>query len=237
MIFSQAFGHLEKEFHLKCDLSSTIRHKGEKGRQRENGLLTFLRDTLPGAYGVATGEIIPYTGSDASPQCDIIIYDHLRMPVLGRSSAVQQVPLEAVYAVIECKSIVDSTAIKDAEEKFSKIRSLPRCESKARLKKGTTRGPHCILFGYKFSTTTDRCVEFASNCLPVDNTQVVVLDKGCTLWVTDRGKGPYCVWINATETSRNLYETLVFFYVSLLQNLQDTDLGTPDYISTFLGGN
>src|SRR5436190_20927616 len=113
MIFSKYLAEYEKLLQSKYTISGTIRHKGERGRQRENGLLMFLRETLPAAYGVATGEIIPWIGKDPSPQCDIIIYDRLRMPIFGASEAVQQVPLEGVYAVIESKSVIDSKAIAD----------------------------------------------------------------------------------------------------------------------------
>lgn len=126
MIYTSALSRIEKIIHEKYELSATIRHRGERGRQRENGLLVFLRENLPTAYGVATGEIFSFKGSLVSPQCDIIIYDQQRMPILGRSEAIQQIPLEAVYGVIECKSILDKAALKDANKKFSKIRALPR---------------------------------------------------------------------------------------------------------------
>src|SRR4051812_14903543 len=98
----------------------------ERGRQRENGLLIFLRENLPAAYGVATGEGIPYRGPTASPQCDIIIYDQLGLPILGRADAVQQVPFEAVYAVIECKSQNDGKALKDTQRQIQLKRPLRR---------------------------------------------------------------------------------------------------------------
>ena len=58
------------------------------------GLNRLLIDILPEAYGVATGEIIPFNGETSSPQCDTIIYDRLHNPVIGRSDAVKQIPLE-----------------------------------------------------------------------------------------------------------------------------------------------
>src|SRR5215467_3299636 len=122
MIFTKTFAHYERLLHQKYAVSSTIRHKGERGRQRENGLMGFLKDNLPAAYGVATGEVIPYRGPDPSPQCDIIVYDRLRMPVLGGPGAVQQVPLEAVYSIIECKSVIDQKALADTEAKIRAIR-------------------------------------------------------------------------------------------------------------------
>jgi hypothetical protein len=104
-----------------------LNHRGERGRQREDNLRKFLSDHLPAAYGVATGEILPYKGNKLSPQCDIIIYDRLRMRIFGKNDAVQQIPLEAVYAVIEVKSELNSTALADMRKKVHFIRKMPRC--------------------------------------------------------------------------------------------------------------
>lgn len=153
MIFTKTFAQYERLLHQEYSVSSTIRHKGERGRQRENGLIAFLKDNLPAAYGVATGEVIPYRGPDPSPQCDIIVYDRLRMPVLGGRAAVQQVPLEAVYCIIECKSVIDTKALSDTAGKIRAIRKLPRCPSRRPLKKGMDHGPFFILFGFRLKSS------------------------------------------------------------------------------------
>ena len=235
MIFTQSLAHLQKVLHAKYDLSSTIQHRGERGRQRENGLLTFLRDTLPGAYGVATGEIIPFLGREASPQCDIIIFDHLYMPILGRTSAVQQIPLEAVYAVIECKSRLDSSALKDAGRKFDKIRALPRCPSKRRLRKDMSRGPEFFVFGYHLETSTETCIRFARRASKKEDVHVTSLDSGCSIWVDDSGRNK-CLWMYATSAKLKLYETLALFYVMLLDGIRKVDLGNPSYTHMFFNG-
>ncbi len=139
MIFAANLANYEKLLQQKYEVSSSIWHKGERGRQRENGLMMFLRETLPAAYGVASGEIMPFMGKKPSPQCDIIVYDRLRTPVFGRNQAVQQIPLEGVYAVIEVKSSIDAKAISDAKRKFARIKELPRCRNRVPLKKGFRR--------------------------------------------------------------------------------------------------
>lgn len=233
MIFTQAMAILQQRFHSEYKLSSTIRHRGERGRQREDGLLRFLRETLPSAYGVATGEIIPHRGADASPQCDIIIYDRLHMPILGSDKAVQQIPLEAVYAVIECKSRINSPALKDARAKFAAIRRLPRVRSERRLRKGADRGPHFYLFGYQLDSSTEACRELARTAVDQD-VSVCSLDKGFTIWISHDDNQETCVWLNATDQAAGHYETLTYFYVLLLEDLRHTDLGSPSYMKLFL---
>jgi hypothetical protein len=229
MIYTSMLASIQKIIHEEYELSTTIRHRGERGRQREHGLLVFLRENLPMAYGVATGEIIPFKGPVASPQCDIIIYDQLRMPILGRSKAVQQVPLEAVYAVIECKSILDKAALKDAETKFSKIQALSRCPSKTRLKKGMQREPLYILFGYQLKTSVQSCQDFMEEH---EETTVVALDSGCGIWFVDSDRP---IWIYGTDAERDVYYTLTMFYVSLLEGLRSIDLGEPRFIEMIHG--
>jgi hypothetical protein len=190
-----------------------------------SGSEVFLRENLPIAYGVATGEIIPFRGPSASPQCDVIIYDQLRMPILGRSEAVQQVPFEAVYAVIECKSVLNKTAIKDAREKFAKIHTLPRCPSKTRLKKGKRRGPLYALFGYRLKTSGSACVDLMQ-AHGSDDILLTALDTGSGIWLVEPRRP---MFLPGTVEARNLYLTLALFYASLLEGLQEIDLGEPSF--------
>jgi len=232
MIYTSALSRIEKIIHEKYELSATIQHRGERGKQRENGLLLFLRENLPVAYGVATGEIFSFKGSLVSPQCDIIIYDQQRMPILGRSEAVQQVPLEAVYAVIECRSVLNGAALKDANEKFAKIRLLPRCPSKTKLKRGMNRGPSFILFGYRLNTSVTSCLDLMESH-GTDDVFVLALNRGCGIWVEGR---THPVWLEGTAVDENSYESLAVFYVTLLETLRAIDLGEPSFIKMLLVG-
>jgi hypothetical protein len=227
MIFSKSFSGFQKVFHERYEITTTIRHRGERGRQREQGLATFLRETLPEAYGVATGEIIPFRGELSSPQCDIIVYDKLFFPVLGRRAAVQQIPLEAVYAVIECKSVINGQAIRDAGMAFRQIRSLPRCKSRTRLKPHMRRGPTFFLFGYRLGTTTARCLDFVSDRIAAEDTAVAALDSGLTIFLEKKNGVVKPIWLPATDNSSGVYDTLTFFFVALLERIRATDLGQP----------
>ncbi len=233
MIYTNTFAQYEKLLHQKYEVSSTIRHKGERGRQRENGLLSFLSENLPSAYGVASGEIIPYKGKIPSPQCDIIIYDRLRMPVLGRNDIVQQVPLEAVYAVIECKSLVDTKALRETKVKIDAIRLLPRCPSIRPLKKDMDSGPFFVLFGYRMKSSFNKCTQFMKQSAVDKDVQAVVLNNGCGIWLEDYTEP---VWIKATELKSGQHETLLLFFISLLQALVSIDLGEPSFLELFYSG-
>jgi hypothetical protein len=62
MLFSSALPSIEKILHEKYVLFSSIKHRGERGRQREAGLSDFLEEHLPQAYGIGTGEIVSFRG-------------------------------------------------------------------------------------------------------------------------------------------------------------------------------
>lgn len=228
MLFAKALDALEKSFRERYELGKVIRHRGERGRHREEGLRMFLEDCLPAAYGVATGELLPYSGRQSSPQCDIIIYDRLRFPIIGRSDSIQLVPLDACYAVIECKSVIDSKAISDSRKKFAAIRELPRCPMERKRKPGTQRGPVFVLFGYKKKISTAACKAFVAQRIKEEDTYLVALDDGLILLIEHEGL-VHPVYLKVSDPSQNMHQTLAMFFTMLLEILTCIDLGSPRF--------
>lgn len=227
-MLSKTLSLIEQQFMAAYEVTTTIKHKGEKGRQREHGLATLLREHLPGAYGVATGELVSHTDDENSPQCDIIIYDHLNYPVLGKTGAVQLVPIEAVYSVIEVKTKLDAKELGDAEKKFSAIQKMPRCAPRSKLKKGRTREPQFVIFSYKLGMKTETIVNRMATANP--DYLAVSLDLGFGIVLEgERKSDRRSVWYQATDPHQSKYGTLAAFYALLLMQLQRVDLGEPDY--------
>ncbi len=94
MIHTKIFAGLQRELEAKYEISSTIRHKGERGRSRETGVAGFLKENLPEAFGVGTGEVFSISSEGVLPQCDIVIYDRMRTPIFGKDKSIQQIPIE-----------------------------------------------------------------------------------------------------------------------------------------------
>ena len=108
--------------------SGDIPHNLTKGESRERAVInTYLKNYLPPKYGLTSGIVIDSFGN-FSKQQDIIIYDRENtMPLFsdGKDDEVQtRVPIENVFAIIEVKSILDSSAISDAFDKFESVCSL-----------------------------------------------------------------------------------------------------------------
>jgi hypothetical protein len=187
----------------------------------------MLEQTLPAVYGVATGELLPYRGLAQSPQCDVILYDRLHFPVLNRTQAVQLIPLDACYAVIEVRSVLDAQALKDAAAKFAAIPSLPRCPA-GRLRRGAVRGPLFILFGYTKKVSREAITAFVTDRVRQGDTFVVALDHGFSILLEHDG-AVRPVYLQATSKKDNLQETLSYFLGVLLDELSSIDLGSPRF--------
>jgi hypothetical protein len=223
MIHAKILAGLQKELQNKYEISSTIRHKGERGRKRESGVAEFLRENLPEAYGVGTGELFSFAVEGTSPQCDIVVYDRMRTPVFGKQGSVQQIPIEGVFAVVEVRSVLDSHALKDAGRKFQTIRDLwttahPRSR---RRKNSKDKGPSFFLFGFKQMTTESSCLRFLRGNSEEDCT-LVALDSGSSIWVgpRDLSKPARPVWLNTSEPEAGMYLTLAFFFFGVLECCQ-----------------
>lgn len=213
-IHSKVLAALQVELQNRYEVSSSIKHKGERGRSRETTIAEFLRENLPTAYGVGTGELFSFSGEDVSPQCDIIVYDNLRTPIFGRTSSVQQIPIEGSFAVIEVKSILDTAALRDAEKKFAAIRKLWRSTPNS---ENGEEGPHYFLFGFKMLASEKACLKSLTRCEEED-WSIVSLDSGISVWTgpQDHSEPAVPFWLESTIPENEFYETLSLFLFSLL---------------------
>ena len=84
---------------------TAVRHSGVAGQESERIVAGFLRERLPDAIGVTTGEVIDSQGG-RSRQIDVILYDALRTPMTfsGELDDTHVVPAEGVLAVVEVKT-------------------------------------------------------------------------------------------------------------------------------------
>ena len=222
MIHAKIFDGLQRELEAKYEISSTIRHKGERGRSRETGVAGFLKENLPEAFGVGTGEVFSYSAEGVSLQCDIVIYDRMRTPIFGKDTVVQQIPIEGVFAIVEVRSILDVGALKAAGAKFQAIRDLWRAAKPDNASPTwDDDGPAFFLFGFKLKTTARSCLRYLRNSAAED-ASVVALDSGCSLWVgpANKSKPARPEWLITTDPAIGMYATLAFFYFGVLEVCQ-----------------
>ena len=113
-----------------------LNHNPSAGENRESVVAEFLAGHLPKRFGVSTGLVISHEGSFSS-QADILVVDDQNNAPLYPELTNELWPVEAIYALIEVKTRLDSTTLKDALTKCRKFKSLPRrfCETGDRLQK------------------------------------------------------------------------------------------------------
>ncbi|MGL1903409.1 MAG: hypothetical protein OCC49_14815 [Fibrobacterales bacterium] len=105
-----------------------------RGVVAEEEFRKWLSEFLPKKYAVTSGYIISQNVSEdiKAPHYDVIIYDYLNSPILwcddhsgassnGKSRAI---PAEHVMAVLEVKSKLNSTTVKDSINHLSELSSL-----------------------------------------------------------------------------------------------------------------
>lgn len=95
------------------------------GAEFEIAICALLEDILPAKFGVCRGFVVTEDGRKAGD--DLIIYDKMSCPMLRANisrqySIKEQIPVEAVYAYIECKHSINDPAV--VEKAIAQTRSV-----------------------------------------------------------------------------------------------------------------
>lgn len=101
------------------------KHRLSAGENREKLLENFLRDHLPARFGISRGLIFS-SGGLFSNQADLIIADCINNAPLYGTQQNKLWPVEATYALIEVKTNLGPSSIKDAVAKSRRYKTLPR---------------------------------------------------------------------------------------------------------------
>lgn len=121
-----AFENVQRNLRGQMELAAqSISHAGTMGSVNEEHWIGLLRSYLPNRYEVATGIIIDSLGN-RSDQIDAVIFDRHFTPTLLDQMNHRYIPAEAVYAIFECKPVIDKTYITYAQDKAASVRRLTR---------------------------------------------------------------------------------------------------------------
>lgn len=99
-----------------------LKHPAEFGIYREKIIKHLIQPFLPSRLAIGTGFIIT-SKNETSTQCDLIIYDKDNTPVIENEEQ-RFFPIECVVGVIEVKSRLDKSKLKEALIKLSEIKKL-----------------------------------------------------------------------------------------------------------------
>lgn len=104
------------------DSEGKLIHPGEFGIYRECIIKNFLSPFLPTRLAIGSGFILT-SKNKISTQCDIIIYDKEHTPVIENSEQ-RFFPVECIAGVIEVKSKLTKSTLKEALLKLAAIKDL-----------------------------------------------------------------------------------------------------------------
>lgn len=108
-------------------------HSGQKGSILEHMLRSYLRSLLPGRLGITEGVIYSSAG-EVSQQCDIIVFDEHRTPMLFNEYGTRAIPIECVFAIIEVKTSLGKADLTSFCDQLKNLRSFDRSALKVTTK-------------------------------------------------------------------------------------------------------
>jgi hypothetical protein len=99
-----------------------LSHDGVKGAILEILIADLFKPLLPADMGVGTGHIIDSRSAKQSRQMDIVIYNKNILPPLLIDEKLGIFPVESVLYVIEIKTTLKASGIKEAHESVRNLR-------------------------------------------------------------------------------------------------------------------
>lgn len=122
-IFQQVLRDAEEHLELAARSAGNFHHRGIRGDERAEALGQFLSRHLPQNFSIGKGEAIDFLDSRTG-QLDLVIYDSSSASPLLSQGENLLLPAEALYAVIEVKSILTQAELNKCAEAASKLRRL-----------------------------------------------------------------------------------------------------------------
>jgi len=193
-VIEKVFQGLSTDMKIKNKISGMIKHKAEKGRERESIVIDFMRNCLPKNFFVNRGFIVSYDNKQ-SPQEDVVIYDEFSIPIIAHFSQNQLFPIESVYAIIEVKSSLNKTELEKSVKNIKFVKEMPISGGAKRIGMGIGVGqsppPIGVVFAFqstRLETLTNNLSEFNKDIDPgLWASLICVLDKG-VIFYGDREK-------------------------------------------------
>jgi hypothetical protein len=146
---------------LEGDHAASFEHRGIRGDERAASLAKFFRDRLPDRFGVDKGEAIDYRDVRTG-QLDFVIYDRARSAPVHSGNENLLLPCEALYCVIEVKTIVTQDELNTSYRAAGRVRSLKPFKKTfiaARQEGSAASGDRArcmyVLFGYTSNLSND----------------------------------------------------------------------------------
>lgn len=122
-VFGNVLKQAEQKLRLDAAAADNFDHRVLKGGERAAALAEFLEKHLPGVFGVGSGEAIDYRDGRTG-ELDIVVYDKSTAAPIQASGESLLLPAEALYAVIEVKSVLSQDELDKCMNSAKRVRAL-----------------------------------------------------------------------------------------------------------------
>jgi hypothetical protein len=122
-VFQQVLRQAEEELALAGKAAKAFDHRGVRGDERASSLEKFLAERLPSVFVTGKGEAIDFRDA-RSGQIDLCIYDRATAAPILAAAGNALIPAEALYVVIEVKSVLTQDELDKCALAADKIRKL-----------------------------------------------------------------------------------------------------------------
>lgn len=123
LIFQQVLKQAEEQLFLAARAAANFQHRGIRGDERAAVLRQFLAGHLPNIFATGKGEAIDYRDARTG-EIDLCVYDGATAAPIQASAGNALIPAEALYAVIEVKSVLTQAELDKCALAAKKVRGL-----------------------------------------------------------------------------------------------------------------
>ncbi len=141
---------------ITSQLSFTVPHGGTSGHNREQIWREMFANLLPRKFCIEQSVFIIDSNGKVSKEVDLAIFDETYTPYIFRAGKMKFIPIEAVAAVIECKShsIKDSDiekwidsiqSLQTSNRSYARMAAFIACGEKQSVNTQSATRPLCLL--------------------------------------------------------------------------------------------
>jgi hypothetical protein len=185
-VFANVLKLAENRLFIDAAAADNLAHRGLKGGERVAALADFLARHLPGVFGIGKGEAIDFRDSRTG-EIELFVYDKSTASPIQTSGESALIPAEALYAVIEVKSVLSQSELNKCASAAKRVRALRPFKTKfiAAPMDGATHDRHyrCPYYvvAYRSDLSADNWPQ-----KEFDRVKRAAKDAGCDLDCIDR---------------------------------------------------
>lgn len=209
----------------------SVHHDGARGRLREVLVGELIRPLLPPTFDIMTGILVDHEGDSATNQSgqeDVLIYSREVLPGGIRLEETGLLPVEACLAVIEVKSRLTASGVRQAIEHASRISRLASAYQKTATwplpwPQSIATYPLYAVFALGSDLTTDSSTEWERVQREHESLKrsqslfyaMSIVGRGAACWLTPTAEQPPYLAPRLTQPATPDFAEVISFFAAL----------------------